>query len=353
MVESKYRKSNIERRQSTTIFPAQGAALSVGGNIKINLMKKSLLAISILVINYHFYSCSQQEVKSYNNKLNEKYNDIPGTRISLIPPNGFKIKNLAPQLIEENGKGQIAIFEMPESYFQIIKMYTPEAFKKVPNEELISTKNININGYNGTELLTKASDHMKFVLMFGNDTLCVVIGGSYLKEYESVLSDKIRKTILSVVYNPEKQINQEENLPYEISTLGTKLKLALVTQSISFYTVDGNSTPQVPDKTCFEIGSGERKSRSEDWIKQNIQDVMKYEGRYGLEVKNSNKVIIDGLNGYETIGYVKVGNDTVKVIYYVILYDDDEMCTICGWSNMDFIENINLLRKISKTFKRK
>ena len=316
-------------------------------------MKKLLLAISILAINCHFYSCSRQEVKSYNNKLNEKYIDIPGTRVSIIPPDGFKIKNFAPQLIEESGNGLIAIIETPESYFKIINMYTPEAYKKVPNEELISTKNINIDGYKGTELLIKASDQMKYILMFGNEKLCVVIGGSYFKEYESSLASKIRKSALSVVYSLEKQINPEENLPYEILTFGTKLKLAGVTASYSFYTVDGYSPSRISDKTEFYVGGLQGKSMSEDQIQQYIQDIMKYEGRFGLEVKNSTKVIIDGMNGYETIGYVKVGNDTIKLIYDVILYDDDEIYSINGRSNMDFVENINLFRKISKTFKRK
>lgn len=315
-------------------------------------MKKSFWAISILIFIPCFYSCSQKGVDTYNNKLNKKYIDIPGTRLSIIPPVNFKLKNQVPQLTEVNGNAQIGFYDLPESYFKIISMYSVEAYKNVPGENLKSTRKIFINGYEGTELIILASTQKKYLLIFGNDKLCIFIGGTYLTEYESNLADKIKECVLSVVFDPKKELDPEKNLPYQISTSDTKLKLGGVYQSGSFYNVTGNESQQVYDKTELYIQFA-YKSLTEDEIQQFIKDVMNYEGKFGLEIGNSTKVIIDGLSGYETIGYVKVKNDTIKLIYYVILFDANEIYSITGRSNIDFTENINLFRKILKTFKRK
>ncbi len=143
---------------------------------------------------------------------------------------------------------------------------------------------------------------------------------------------------------------------YEINTSGTKLKLAGATQSFSFYTVGGEDPVSGLDKTKLDIG-GRRLDGSNQWtedvIYEIIQNVMNSEGKFGLKIGKTKKKVIDEMNGYETVGYVILGSDTIKIIYYLFLIDQYDTYGIRGWSNMEFDNNLELFREISKTFKRK
>ncbi len=320
-------------------------------------MKKPLFFISVLFVFILVYSCAQQNTESYNNTLDENYIDIPGTRLSIKPPKGFKYMDYAPQFVEENGNGQIGIFEMAESYFNIIPMYTEAYFENIPESTIISIKEIYINGYNGSELIIEeAGNQKKYLLIFGNNDFCAAIGGSYYIDFETTLADKIKESVLSVVYNPNKELDATGLLPYDINTTGTKLKLAGVTQNYSFYTVGGKDPGSALDRTEYDVG-GSRIDGSNQWteevIYENIKDVMNYEGKLELEIGKTRKVIIDEMNGYETVGYELVDSDTIKIIYYLFLIDQNDIYGITGRSNMEFDKNLELFRNISLTFKRK
>ncbi len=326
-------------------------------HIKINQMKKSIFFISVLLIIILDYSCNRQKTESYNNTLNENYIDIPGTRLSIIPPEGFQFMEQAPQFVENNGNGQIGIFEMTESYFKIVTMYSEEYYENIPQSKIISIKDIYINGYDGRELIIEETGNQKkYMLLFGNNDFCVAIGGTYYIDFETTLADRIKESALSIVYNPNKKFDETEVLPYEINTSGTKLKLAGATQSYSFYTVDGEEPGSTLDRTELDIG-GKKLDGSTQWtedaINQNIQDVMNYEGKFGLEIGKTRKVVIDEMNGYETVGYVLIDSDTIKIIYYLFLIDQYDIYGITGRSNMEFDTNLELFRNISITFKRK
>jgi hypothetical protein len=319
-------------------------------------MKNLLFLISILFALILAYSCSHHKTKSYDNTKNEKYIDVPGTRLSIIPPEGFQFMEQAPQFLEKNGNSQIGIFEMNESYFNIVTMYSEEYYENIPESEIISINDIYINGYNGRELLIKETgNRKKYMLLFGNNDFCVAIGGSYDIDFEISLANKIKNAALSVVYNPNKKLDTAEFLPYEINTSGTKLELAGSTQGFSFYTVGGEDPVSGLDRTELYIG-GRKLDDSNQWtedvIYENIHDVMNYEGKFGLEIGKTKKVIIDEMDGYETVGYVLADSDTIKIIYYLFLIDQNDIYGITGRSNMDFDKNLELLRNISMTFKR-
>ena len=320
-------------------------------------MKKSIFFISVLLILILDYSCNSQKTESYNNTINENYIDIPGTRLSIIPPEGFQFMEQAPQFVENNGNGQIGLFEMAESYFKIVTMYSEEYYENIPQSKIISVKDIYINGYDGRELLIKETGNQKkYILLFGNNDFCVAIGGSYDIDFEITLANKIKKSALSAVYNPNKKIDTAEVLPYEINTSGTKLKIAGSTQAFSFYTVGGEDPVSGIDRTELDIG-GKRLDDSNQWtedaIYENIHDVMNYEGKFGLEIGKTKKVIIDEMDGYETVGYVLKDSDTIKIIYYLFLIDQYDIYGITGRSNMEFDNNLELFRNTSMTFKRK
>jgi hypothetical protein len=236
-------------------------------------------------------------------------------------------------------------------------MYTEEYFENVPESTILSIEELFIDGYDGRELIIEEKGNQKkYLLLFGNNDFCVAIGGTYYSDLESTLADKIKESALSAVYDPNKELDVTEVLPYEINTSGTKLDLAGATQGFSFYTVGGEESGIGFDNTELYV-EGSRLDGSNQWtedlVYQNIQDVMNYEGKFGLEIGKTREVTIDEMNGYETVGYVFMDSDTIKIIYYLLLIDQNDIYGITGRSNMEFYKNLELFRNISGTFKRK
>jgi hypothetical protein len=236
-------------------------------------------------------------------------------------------------------------------------MYTEEYFQNIPESTIISIKDIYINGYDGRELIIEEEGNQKkYLLLFGNNDFCVAIGGTYYSDFDPTLADKIKESALSAVYNPYRKLDLTEVLPYEINTSETKLELAGVTQSFSYYTVGGEASESSFDKTELYV-EGSRLDDSNQWteelIYKNIRDVMNYEGQFGLEIGKTKKVTVDEMNGYETVGYVLIDSDTIKIIYYLFLIDQYDIYGITGRSNMEFDKNLEVFRNISATFERK
>jgi hypothetical protein len=293
---------------------------------------------------------------------------IAGTKYAMITPdasftNAQNFTGFQSSALEAG----INITEMPMSFDEVLSMFTKDLPPKTG--KLLLEKDLVMNGYKAklykqqgspTSVLDKLDNPEKeavelttWIMLYGNENMCLVIAAGYAASSDAVLSDKMEKSLKSFLYLADKEVNPLDQLMFTVKTEDTPLKFAeILMQTSAFFTLDGKAPTQMKSKVGYLVMVLPLSVEEADQEKRAIRAVKKPNSE-NVEISNSTKVTIDGLAGYEIIGY-EINKKSEKVLQYsVTLFDKDKCFQLSGSAQTDFETNVKLFRKVSQSFKLK
>lgn len=313
-------------------------------------MKKFLLlicfSIQIPIVN------AQLSIK---NEITTNHVSVTGTKISLIPPKGFtRAQNFVGFQQDESGSS-IMILDIPGPFSEVSKGMTKENFLS-KGVEVTTIEHYFVNDKKGLLLTGEQNAYgqifSKFVFVFGTENETILINGAFPKNLIEI-GKEIKTSILSVVYEENKKINPLDNIDFEIDTNGTNLKFAKSFSNMLTYNTDGLLPTQAKNDTSLIIGKAISNIEIEDKKLYAINRIKKMPLEI-VKIDITNEISIDDISGYEIIATAKDKKTGLEEkIYQVILFSDQLYYILLGTTNNDFEKNINELKKIVKTFKRK
>jgi hypothetical protein len=290
--------------------------------------------------------------------------EIPGTKYLLIKPDSsFAIATDFTGLKSKDLKAGLNITELPIPFAEVLPMFTKDLPPK--NGKLVLERDLTMNGYKAklykTEVLYKstidkltnpakdAEPMVHWLLIYGNEAMCLTISATYPNSIDKQLSNKIEKSLLSFIYTAEKEVDPLSGLSFSIDLGGTPLKFATVMmQTGAVFNADGKFPSESTDKTGymilvmpFELESGEQEEKA-------IRAVKKPTDK-NMEIKEVNSIVLGGLKGYEVIGHQKRENTEFLLQYSVTLFDVGRHFVITGLSSDT--DKLELFRRVSSTFK--
>jgi hypothetical protein len=247
----------------------------------------------------------------------------------------------------------LAVAVLPSAYEdEPLKMFKKKAASR--GMEVLKAEKITINGSNASIYEVRQTQNgivgNKLMLIFGDSVQTVFAVGSYPPKDIEVAED-VKKMLLSI--KPSDTLNQIALGNYEISLEETPLKFAynLLGKS-EIYTVDGKQKPDPNDplfntiKVIEEVPENNRKQISLNTFKQALKEET-------IKIVSNNPVWIDGLPGYEIIGYEMNGETQVTAHLAVILFSyKNEVFLLMGHAKKNMEENLVMFRNITKSFKR-
>lgn len=119
------------------------------------------------------------------------------------------------------------------------------------------------------------------------------------------------------------------------------------------WTTDGLFPTKSTDKTSLTIAKSFSKTAIED-RKLFTLNRLKQLPIQILNTENIKEIIIDGISGYEVIATSKNQKTSEEEkTYFLMLFSDSLYYIFYGSTNQNFTDNIEELRKVVKTFKRK
>jgi hypothetical protein len=311
----------------------------------------------ILVVCLFFVCLTAFGQKQIENKLTEEHQNIKGTKISLIPPAGFTDATDFSGLQQmESGSG-IMIFEVPAPYSETSKAITKEPLLS-KGIQVSKIENLTINRLPAI-LATGVQNaygntYTQYTLVFGTEKETIMINGVFPKKFKK-MGEKVKKSMLSVYYDANKELKSFEFPDFSIDLSGTKLKLCMNLFGVVLFTVDGLMPPTSSnDKTEMVIVK-----QSFDTIQENkktfaINSVKKRASLDAEKIEYMNEISIDGISGYEIYekGKYKEGSGVINN-YYVILFGDNFYYLFVGATNDETEASIEQIKKAIQTFKRK
>ena len=322
-------------------------------------MTKTVLTTFLVLI--FLTACGQQKIE---NKLTKEHQSVKGTKVSLIPPKGFKeVDGLSGFFdLEQNSNVQVLI--LPMSYSETIAEYNKDTLLafgfKISKEEKLTINGLPAIFITGVGIRDPKKTYVNFMLILStySDTETIVMNGLCPESLKG-MSDEIKKSMLSVYYDIDKKLNPFDVVDYTIDVSATKLQFGMSSNAnIVMFTVDGKFPTDSDDKTSLMITKTAYLSETETsdaLLRLEALETLR-KAAENIEYEHINEIVIDGLSGYEIYskGKNKYSNsDETEYFYQVMLFGDGFRYLFLGITNDTTNKSLETLKKVVMTFKRK
>lgn len=318
----------------------------------VKILNKSFLTLfGLLITISSFGQIELNNIKTSEHKL------IVGTNIYLIPPPQFNsAKNFKGFQQDESG-ASINVMEIPGPYSEI-SMGFDENNLKTQGVILKKKAEIKVNGTQGLFITSEQFAYeilfIKYILVFGDDKTTYLINGVFPKELSELDKDVI-KSMYSIVYEKGLTVDPLNTAPFTINTQNTKLKFGASMAGMLMYSVDGRIPTESNDKTALIVGKSLSEATTMDKKATAIAKIKCLPfSNLKIEENKIRIVQIDGMQGYEiTSEGINNSDNTLELVYQVMLFTEKSHYLIVGTSNNNFGTNLEIFKKIARTFKRK
>ncbi|MBC7935855.1 MAG: hypothetical protein H7Y86_10945 [Rhizobacter sp.] len=278
---------------------------------------------------------------------------IPGTKCSMIPPDGFVTAANFGGFQNAAIGASIMINELPVKYETLISSFTKEALlskgmvlvSKQPSD-FSQGKAMLIN-------ITQAANgisYIKQMLIFGKNNTTIIVNGIY-PEGSKEIEPAMKKALLSTVYDANQSDDPLGAAIFTIDTKDTDFTFTKFVSGSLLYSVEGKIPTEKPvfiiSPSFTAIPLANQKKYAEDRIKA-------FPGGENNVIKQMNDISIDNMKGYEIIADGKTKKGAHELIYQVIIYDQQgNYFLIVGQSAEEMDNNLTVFKKMARTFKRK
>lgn len=315
-------------------------------------MKRLVL---IFLIQTLFISANCQ--KEINNVKTSDHKQVRGTKVFIIPPDGFVSATTFLGFQQSQSSSSIIVNEIPGP-FSVTTKGLDENGLKTQGMTLKNKQIIKVNDYDGlfleTEQFAYENYFTKYIIAFGNNEFTVMVVGLFPQKFKSIEKD-ITKSLYSAIYDPSVQIDMANSVNFGINNENTKLKLAKMLMGSLLFTVDGKVPPESEDKTFFQVGQSLSSVEVTDKKLYTLNRARKMPFD-NLDIhENEIKMIdIDGISGYEIVAFgTNQKSKEKELLYIAMLYTDNGYYLLNGTAKDDFENNTTLFRNLTRTFKRK
>lgn len=136
------------------------------------------------------------------------YTKVPGTRISLIKPEGFSGAGEFSGFQQADTSSSIMVVELPTPYRDFIKGFSDAKKMNSQGVELLLQEEVVVDSQAAklyhVRQTTLGTVYVKWVVAFGDDTHTVMINAMCPETHQSTLAGPLRKAVLSVKYHRDR-----------------------------------------------------------------------------------------------------------------------------------------------------
>jgi hypothetical protein len=254
------------------------------------------------------------------------YTKVPGTRISLIKPEGFSLSRAFAGFEQKETASSIVVLEMSAPYREAIKGFSDAQKMSQQGMKLLLQKEVVVDGQAARlyqlRQTAQGTAFVKWVVVFGDDTHIVMINAMCPETHKGTLADPLRQAALSVKYDRDQAPDPDEGLPFTLTHQGKLKRAGRITRTL-MYTLSGEIPIPSPESPLFavakSISSVFSTADAKTLAEQRLHQMATVSH---ISIQTSTPITIDGLQGYEieaTANHLQSG--VPLAVYQVMLFD--------------------------------
>ena len=311
-------------------------------------MKRIVYTLLFLLI---LSNCAKEKnnTNDINTTKTKQHINIPGTRLFIIPPPGFKIATSFNGLQKDDDKAVIQVLDIIEgSFYTNAATFSKETFEQ-KGIKVYDYKEFKINGYPAKYAYVQGDLNQKAIeLVFGDSTFATMLMAIYPSE-DKKTEQQIKRSLKTIYYDKNFKIAPLQTAPFVLDDSKSIFKFSMFSAGMYIYTIGGKDTD---DSASFVMVISI--PRDTNMQAQNISLMMLSNvEKYGFTVKKIKNISTLNLNGQQAYEAEISGEMKGKkvLIYQLIVMGQDKVVIITGNITSDFTNNLREIKKLAKTIK--
>jgi hypothetical protein len=301
----------------------------------------SILVLTSITVN------AQNNSDSISAKPADQHVTVPGTHVSMIIPQGFKLAKDFVGL-EKDDKTFIEVFDPYESdYTKSVTYFTRPIFEG-KGMDVFTFKAAKVGTYPAKYAgMKNSAGYGKYELLFGDTTFsAMVLGHCSVNDVET--SKALEGAIMSASYDKNKKIDPYIHTYFTVNDSTTMFKFSRRNDDAFRYTVNGNLKIAAEEASMTITPFTMENALSDKEIKKTMEGIYKKQGMSGIKVKNESDNKVNGYDAYESEVYGKI-NGKETLIYQLTVSKDGKALLITGISSADLDKNLAEFKKLAYT----
>jgi len=309
------------------------------------------LFLATLIIFTTLFSCAQKNENSKNLKTekSEKHINIPGTRLFMIPPNGFEVSKSFIGL-QKGDNYLIQIYDLDGgNFYSNAKNVSKKAFED-QGMKVLEYSEFQLNGYPVKYLHVKGLNNiMSHQFIFGDSTFSVMALGAYPIGQEEI-GKKIKESIFTMFYDKNTKVDPMATALFSVDQSKSKFKFYQSSSNIFIYTVDGkkNTDRFTPMVLISQLPRDQ--NITFEGVSEGLINGLEQSGFIMKNVETQEMKSVNDKDAYEKVFNGYLNGKKVKV-FYLIFMTSDQCVTFSGLTYSDNENNLNEFKKLSETLK--
>jgi hypothetical protein len=276
----------------------------------------------------------------------------------MVPPDDFTASSHFPGFQQESTNASILVTEFPAPFSEASTGLSNPSMLSQRGMMLLEKQRVSVSGQAGilVRVMQKISgtDYLKWLLVLGDEKESLLITATFPKELERQLSEKLKASVLTAIWNREKVVGPTEGLNYSITEKG-ELRIAKRIANSLVYTKNGIFPSKDIDDPLFVIAQSLAKTNIANREEFAKGRVLRTAEVTAVEIENSKTTTIDTLNGYEILATAIDKESRLPMsIYQVVLFEEQSYFLMQGLvSRKNRQPFLKVFEEMTKTFRRK
>ncbi|HEX2206818.1 MAG TPA: hypothetical protein VHG93_03995 [Longimicrobium sp.] len=266
---------------------------------------------------------------------------VPGMHVTMEPPAGFIPAQRFAGFQREEAQASIMVTEVPAPFSTMETRLTPESFA-AEGMQFRGADSVTVDGMRG-RLISVAQQargmtYEKWALMFGNDSLTVIVTATWPREHAASLREPLRRAVLSTRWAGAAPEDPLAGLGFAVDA-GSRLRVARRFGNMLLLNDTGTLPNATPGSPLLMVGRSVAPADLRDmeafaqWRLRQARTVSGISGISGAAVT------IDGAQGYEIVAdAVDTESGTPLGIYQVVLAEGTQYLLIQAMVGADRAE---------------
>jgi len=284
------------------------------------------------------------------------YQGIPGTRVSLVVPDGFAVSDRFFGLVGDDGASAVLITEIPGPIEAVRAGMTGEALA-ARGVELLRSEEVNVDGRDALLVDVRqtagGTDLRGWILALGEADGSVMIAASTSGALADRLGATLRHTLLSARWNPVEIFEPFAGLGFTLTEAGS-LKISDRLPSMISFTRGGDRGALEPDDPLLLAGSFTAPIDAtdlDDFARQRLDEIAELEAQ---DVVSKQELTLAGLRAHELVVTARDRRSGAPIaIYQLVLVDGNRFFLVQGLVGEEHAEEfMPQFREIAHSFHR-
>jgi hypothetical protein len=309
-------------------------------------MKRILFFLSILTA---FSVSAQNKADSASKQAAATQVNIPGTRLFITPPTGFKLAKSFLGL-EKDDRNYIEVFApYGDNFSKATANFTRLTFEG-KGMDVFTFKQFNMNGFTAKYAAMKGNTGLrKYDLVFGDTAFTVMVLG-YCQLNDEETGKLIEKSILSVTYDRKMKLDPYAKEDFSINDSTSIYKFAKTTGTVYTYSLGGLPKTKYDEGNVFTVLTVTLDNPNGFDLNETMKAIYKDLGMTGIKNKKESTYKVDGLDATEVQTAAKEGNNKIMVYEFYVAREKKGVLML-GIARADFDKTMDEFMKLAHSIK--